>query len=629
MEQTYIEALKQYLHALVMPEDIDDDIKKFINTQGKNFTLLNKTLYQLNQETYQHRKVLNREEAINAVYVAHQHPFGGHLAYNNTLNKVSTRYYWPNMTVDVMKYVKECPRCQRFVKKSLNERLHPIATKTAPFDQIEIDVNHLPISSDGSHYVIGAICMLTKYVELKPIKYQTTAEIAIFIYERIICAHATPSVIITDNGKPMVSYLIEKVCFQFSIIHKTGSPYNSQSQGLIERLNRTLNQVLRRRTEEEKRDWHAYLPAAQFSYNTLKHAATKQTPFYLLYGYNARTPFDVVHSLPTSEIGMDRLLEQRVARQIHTLAVIRKLCIKRIEASQKMQRERIDKKLLNRKRELKPGFKKGDLVEVFNHFTNTSWSGKLLDRWNGIFTVVQVLKKGSYVIEARKRNGDILQKIVHGNKLQKYVVPNVAWNLDKIYKKTRIVDEDVLSLSSGEFELDPNMEPSDQDSSAPVYFDFQIVGKAKRKRVATEVSADEEQIDIDKLYNEALSATTGSSDTDLALLEQETVSVPSTMNEEAYEIRLKQVYQSYKLFQQEWALIEERKKILVGQVGDQILNVMHSRLPHPINQAELMRYKTKRAEFLKGTLFVSTPLENEFLKPIKLYLRKHDFYELI
>lgn len=333
MEESYIEALKQYLQDLVIPEDIDEDIKKFLNNRAKDFTLVNKVLYQLNQETYRHRKVLNKEEAINAVYVAHQYPLGGHLAYSNTLNKASNLYYWPNMTKDIMNYVKECSRCQRFGPKTLNERLHPIAVKTTPFDQIEIDVNHLPISSDGSRYVIAAICMLTKYVELKPIKYQTTAEIALFIYERIICAHDTPSIIITDNGKPMISELIQQVCRQFSIIHKTGSPYNSQSQGLVERLNRTLNQVLRRISDAEKKDWHAYLPAAQFSYNTLKQAATKQTPFYLLYGYNAKTPFDVVHTIPTTEVDIDRLIELRISRQIHTLATIRTLSIRRIEAS--------------------------------------------------------------------------------------------------------------------------------------------------------------------------------------------------------------------------------------------------------------------------------------------------------
>lgn len=320
MEETYITALKQYLPALEMPEDISDDIKKFLTNQAKNYTLVNNVVFRLNQETYRHRKVLNKEEAINAVYVEHQSPYGGHLAYHNTLNKLSIRYYWPNMTKDVMTYVKECPRCQAFAPKSLNERLHPIAVKSSPFEQIEIDVNHLPISSDGSRYVIGAICMLTKYVEMKAMKYQTTAEIAIFIYERIICIHGTPSVIITDNGKPMISKLIQHVCRQYSIVHKTGSAYNSQSQGLIERLNRTLNQILRRRTAEEKENWHSYLPATQFSYNTLTQAATKYSPFYLLYGYHPKTPFDVVHSLPKTDADIDRVIGLRVTRQIQMLA---------------------------------------------------------------------------------------------------------------------------------------------------------------------------------------------------------------------------------------------------------------------------------------------------------------------
>lgn len=657
MEESHIKALKQYLQDLVIPEDINDDIKKFLNNRAKDFTLVNNVLFQLNQETCRHRKVLNKEEAINAVYVAHQSPYGGHLAYSNTLNKATNLYYWPNMTKDIMTYVKECPRCQRFGPKVLNERLHPIAVKTTPFDQIEIDVNHLPISSDGSRYVIAAICTLTKYVELKPIKYQTTAEIALFIYERIICAHATPSVIITDNGKPMISEMIQHVCRQFSIVHKTGSPYNSQSQGLVERLNRTLNQVLRRREDIEKKDWHAYLPAAQFSYNTLKQAATKQTPFYLLYGYDAKTPFDVVHRLPTSEVGMEELLKQRVNRQINLLSIIRKLSIKRIEISQRQQRDRIDKKLLNRKRELKPRFKLGDLVEVFNSFTHTSWSGKLLDKWTGLFTVIRVLKKGSYMIEARKHNGTVVQKIVHGNRLQKYVIPNVAWHPENMYKKTVIDAEDVQSMSSADLEM-PSDQESDYSSAS-----FNFVGAADRRRTQGEA------LNIETLFEQTLASLDTVDNDDLATLtpyiqgdiaqevpqensetesrEVTTLSVYAQQAQiqdimaqygleyfpenpiatESLEPQLQQLYKIYRKTYYEQLENKRRIDDLVKQISEMVLSIVHSRNDEPLSQDGMAKYKEKRTYFLKSSFWTQHPIEHVMLKPIKNYVRKNDFYD--
>lgn len=83
-----------------------------------------------------------------------------------------------------------------------------------------------------------------------------------------------------------------KLVFQnFGIKHKTISPYHSQSQGLVERFNRTLNSCLKKRSIEEKKNWEQYLPATAFAYRSIKQATTGQSPFYLLYGYEPNTYF--------------------------------------------------------------------------------------------------------------------------------------------------------------------------------------------------------------------------------------------------------------------------------------------------------------------------------------------------
>ncbi|MEG1463014.1 MAG: hypothetical protein RSC48_07870, partial [Anaerorhabdus sp.] len=77
MEDNYIQLLKEYLPNLKVPESADSDAKKFIAKQAKHYTLVNDELYRCNLETYQHRKVLTKSEAIEALYNAHQHPLGG------------------------------------------------------------------------------------------------------------------------------------------------------------------------------------------------------------------------------------------------------------------------------------------------------------------------------------------------------------------------------------------------------------------------------------------------------------------------------------------------------------------------------------------------------------------------
>ncbi|KAG1454092.1 hypothetical protein G6F56_007406 [Rhizopus delemar] len=225
------------------------------------------------------------------------------------------------MASDIQTYVKKCPRCQLHSSKKLNEELYPVPVSTKPFDRVALDVKHVQISRSGCRYIIAGIDYITKYVEARPLRFQSLSEIALFLYEEIICRHGCPTIIVTENGKSFVSALIQKVCQNYSIIHKTTTPYNPQRNGLIERFNKTLGQILQRRTEEEKKDWDQYLPAALFAYRSLRQATTKQTPFFLMYGYEPKTPFDMEHKIyhPTSP-SFAATLHHRTAHQLHNLS---------------------------------------------------------------------------------------------------------------------------------------------------------------------------------------------------------------------------------------------------------------------------------------------------------------------
>ena len=198
-----------------------------------------------------------------------------------------------------MDFIHECPQCQLQGSKIKSERLHliPVSSPAKPFDRVSIDVKHVSTSRIGSRYIIVGIDYLTKYIEARALQFQTTSDVALFIYEDIICRHGCSRFIHTDNGKPMISDLIKQVCRQYNIIHKTITPYNSQSQGLVERFNRIIDQVLQGRDSSQKKDWDMYLQATLFAYRTIKQESTKFSPFHMMYGYEPSTPFDNNHRL--------------------------------------------------------------------------------------------------------------------------------------------------------------------------------------------------------------------------------------------------------------------------------------------------------------------------------------------
>ncbi len=70
------------------------------------------------------------------------------------------------------------------------------------------------------------------------------------------------------------------------------SAYHPQSNGLVERFNQTLQRQLLKFVEGEQKQWDLYLDSILFSYRVSKQDSTKYSPFFLMYGRQARLPVE-------------------------------------------------------------------------------------------------------------------------------------------------------------------------------------------------------------------------------------------------------------------------------------------------------------------------------------------------
>ena len=77
------------------------------------------------------------------------------------------------------------------------------------------------------------------------------------------------------------------------IHHIKTSPYHPQTDGMVEKFNGTLKNMIKKTTDDPK-DWDKLLPYLLFAYREAPHATLGFSPFELLYGRDVRGPLDVM-----------------------------------------------------------------------------------------------------------------------------------------------------------------------------------------------------------------------------------------------------------------------------------------------------------------------------------------------
>ena len=139
---------------------------------------------------------------------------------------------------------------------------------------------------------------LTKWPEVYATPDQTAPTIAKLLVEEFISRHGVPLELLSDRGPSFLSKLLLAVCEFMGVKKVNTSAYHPQSDGLVERFNRTLTDMLAKSVSTGTSDWDDKLPYVLFSYRASLQSSTGESPFFLLYGRDPQLPTETVLSPP-------------------------------------------------------------------------------------------------------------------------------------------------------------------------------------------------------------------------------------------------------------------------------------------------------------------------------------------
>ena len=90
---------------------------------------------------------------------------------------------------------------------------------------------------------------------------------------------------------------MERLC---GVTKSRTSPYHPETNGTVERMNRTLLQMLRTLPEHQKGRWHEKVNK-MFAYNSTRHDTTGYSPHFLMFGREPRLNLDIILGLQNND----------------------------------------------------------------------------------------------------------------------------------------------------------------------------------------------------------------------------------------------------------------------------------------------------------------------------------------
>ena len=210
----------------------------------------------------------------------------------------------------------------------------------------------------------------------------------------VLCKYGAVERLISDRGSAFTSHRFAAIMDKWRVRHTLATTEHPQTNGLCERANRTLVNVLRCYLDGGQNGWEELLPRVVFAINTAKAQTTQISPFELMFGRSPVLEFDLVFPWPVEKSEKLATFWRRIRSW--------RLMARRLTRLRQQQSCRE----VNPRRRPDLNLSPGQLVLVKRRGRRVGKTTKLLPRYTGPYQVVRRVCPTTYLVEdipARRR----------------------------------------------------------------------------------------------------------------------------------------------------------------------------------------------------------------------------------
>ena len=277
---------------------------------------------------------------------AHDDATALHAGIAATQMRIMEKYWWHTLGGDVRAYVNSCLVCQK--RKSSNStnvreviRREPRIWETLAIDLLDMHV----VSEDGMRYVCVMTEFSTSYVFLFALPSKEAAGVAECVFQVFLEAGA-PEILLSDQGTEFANEVVYHLCRLFEVRKVQTSGYHPKANGKVEKCNVRVSEALYAHLGMSPQGtWPRGLPMVQFAMRTTPHTATGITPFFMMFGREAKVPSNATIDKHLQDYSFHEIVQRKLQHLRQAKAIVNE--------KWGINKERVDKNNANLKREVK------------------------------------------------------------------------------------------------------------------------------------------------------------------------------------------------------------------------------------------------------------------------------------